>query len=84
VPCSVTALLFGQEDARADVAAGNKAQVAIGMLTPAKVSAPVKARVALRVSCQGYGTITTTEKETEVAVVNVPSVDFGSVSVPAK
>ena len=84
VPCSVTALLFGQEDARADVAAGTTAQVTIGMLTPVRASKPVKARVALRVACEGYGTVTTPDRETEFAVVNVPSVEFGSVVVPAK
>jgi hypothetical protein len=84
VPCQVTALLFGDEYAQAEMNAGNDAEVAVGMLTPAKATQPVTARVALRVDCQGYAVVTTPERETAVAAVGVPVVEFGTVTVPVK
>jgi hypothetical protein len=80
----VTVLLFGDADAQANVTSGNKAQVAVGMVTPAKPPSPVKAHVALRATCEGYGVATTTAKEIALAVVDPPTVDFGTIVVPAK
>jgi hypothetical protein len=81
VPCTVTALLFGQEEASAQVLAGADAILTIGMMTPAKVQSPVKANVALRVACQGYSSTTTGERETEVTALDPPKLEFGTISV---
>jgi hypothetical protein len=81
VPCTVTALVLDEEDAQATVAAGDDVVVVVGMLTPAKAEATVKARVALRVACEGYAPVTTPEQETTLAMLNVPMVDFGTVTI---
>jgi hypothetical protein len=83
VPCKVTALLFGDEEDQAEIASGSDATLVVGMLTPAKVDAPVKARVALRVACRGYATITTPAREVEVSALDPPKVDFGTVAASA-
>ena len=82
VPCTATALLFGETDAQAETVAGSDVVLTVGMTTPLKVQAPIRARVALRVVCQGYGTVTTPDRETEVAATNPPKVEFGTISSP--
>lgn len=81
VRCTVTSLLFGEDDSRIEIATGAEATLLVGMATPANAPAPVKARVALRVACDGYRPLTTPERETEVAVLDVPKVDFGTITV---
>jgi len=80
VPCKVTALLFGEEEGHAEIASGSDATLVIGMMTPAKVDAPVKATVALRVACRGYATVTTSAREVEVSALDPPKVAFGAVT----
>jgi hypothetical protein len=80
VPCKVTALLFGEQEGQAEIASGADAMLMIGMMTPAKVDAPVKANVALRVACRGYVTVTTPAREVEVSALDPPTVDFGTVA----
>ena len=80
VPCKVTALLFGEEEAQAEIASGSDATLVVGMMTPAKVDAPVKASISLRVACRGYATVTTPAREVEVSALDPPKVDFGTVA----
>jgi hypothetical protein len=84
VPCTVTALLFGEEDTRAEVTSGAPTELSIAMMSPARVQAPVRARVALRVACQGYASVTTDAREVEVTVLDPPKVDFGTVTAASK
>jgi hypothetical protein len=84
VPCTATALLFGEEESRANLTAGSDLSMVVGMMTPAKAAAPVKASVALRVACEGYATTTTPAREVEVSALNPPRLDFGVVTVSGR
>lgn len=81
VPCTATALLAGEAQAYTEVVAGADVTLTVGMMTPLKVRAPVKARVALRVACEGYAPATTPVRDIEVSAAAPPKVDFGQVSV---
>jgi hypothetical protein len=60
-------------------------ELTVSMLSPAKISAPIKARTTVRVTCQGYPSVTIEEREAEVAVLNPPRLDFGMITVtPSK
>jgi hypothetical protein len=77
----VVALLFDDEEARAEVSSGSAFRLQVGMLTPAKLPAPLRAGVGVRVSCEGYAPVTTSTRETAVAVQDPPTVDFETITV---
>jgi len=64
VPCKVTALLFGEEEAQAEIASGSDATLVVGMM----------------MACRGYATVTTPAREVEVSALDPPKVDFGTVA----
>jgi hypothetical protein len=81
VPCTAVALLFDEEDARATVPSGSAFQLTVSMLSPAKVPGPMKAAIAVRVTCDGYAAATTEVREAEVAVQDPPTLDFGTITL---
>lgn len=81
-PCTVTAVVFGHDDAETSTASGRDVSVTVSLRTPLRMREPFRVRVALRVGCEGHRTVTTAERETEVGWLSTPAVDFGRISVP--
>jgi hypothetical protein len=81
VPCAVTALLFGREDASLSVPSGSDVALKVGMLTPLYASPAFKVRMALRVQCEGHQLVTTPERDVDLALFARSRVDFGTISV---
>ena len=81
VPCTASALLFGDEYSSASVTSGGAVALAVGMLTPLRIPGALRANVAVRVQCEGHQTLTTPERSTEVTWFRPPTVEFGTLTV---
>ena len=81
VPCTASALLFGDEYSSASVTSGSAVTLAVGMLTPLRAPGVVRASVAARVQCEGHQTLTTPERSVELGWLRPPTVEFGTLTV---